>query len=178
MWRAFIRGGDIVISLGHRRALFGNTAFDARREACETVGEAFETPRVPFETPRVPFTRLVRSLTNLDGRSRHLARHSPRLAWRSPALKASACIRELMLRELSWKCRALTWRRCVPRSRRRAQMPMMRTTRVGSARTQFPFARPLGTRALSHVTNTRAHVARCLTAIAFATPLPTLPQMP
>jgi len=59
MWRAFIRGGDIVISLGHRRALFGNAAFDARREACETVGEAFEAPRVPF-------TRLVRSLTNLD----------------------------------------------------------------------------------------------------------------
>ena len=44
--------------------------------------------------------------------------------------------------------------------------------------THFPFARPLDARGLSHLTNTPAHVARWLIAIAFATPLLPLPQLP
>ena len=42
--------------------------------------------------------------------------------------------------------------------------------------THFAFARPLGARGLPHLTNLRAHVARCVTAIAFATPHLPLPQ--
>lgn len=45
-------------------------------------------------------------------------------------------------------------------------------------RTHFPFERPFGARGLPHLTNTRAHVARWLIAIAFATPLLPLPPLP
>jgi hypothetical protein len=49
-------------------------------------------------------------------------------------------------------------------------------TPIDFVRTHFPFERPLGRRELPHVTNSHAHAARCLTAIAFATPLFPLPQ--
>jgi len=48
---------------------------------------------------------------------------------------------------------------------------------IDFVRTRFPFEQPLGGRGLPHVTNIRSHLARCLTAIAFATPLLPLPQL-
>jgi hypothetical protein len=47
---------------------------------------------------------------------------------------------------------------------------------IDFVRTHLSFERPLGARGLPHVTNIRPHVARCLTAIAFAIPLLPLPQ--
>jgi hypothetical protein len=169
--RASIRGGDIVISLGHRRALFGNAAFDAPREACETVGEAFETRHVPF-------TRLVRSLTNLD---EPLA--TSRASFAAARVAFARTRGECVHTRVDAACTQLE----VPRPHLEAVRTSLEAARANADdahRSGRLRAHSVPVRAATRHArtvsrdHTRAHVARRLTAIAFATPLLTLPQLP